>query len=286
MTHAHEDRVLYLDHVASTPVEETALDAMLPWLRAAGDPHSRHDAGRRAADAVEKARAQIAALIGAGVRGRIVFTSGATEATNIALRGLDLARGSRCVTSAIEHPCVRATLADLSHVGVVTTEVPVGSDGIVDLEKLCEAIDQEPALVTLMAVNDEIGTIQPFREAARSCQAADVMFHSDMTQALGRLPVHVAEDDIPMACFSAHKMGGPQGIGALYLANWVTLRPTTTGGGQGGGLRPGTIPTALAVGFGEACALATRTMAERSNASPRCGTGSSRGCARPASNSM
>ena len=246
--------------MASTPIDEAVLEAMLPWLRAAGNAHSRHDLGQRAHEAMEKARSQIASLIGADRLSSIVFTSGATEATNIALRGLELKPGSRCVTSTIEHPCVRETLADLARGGVVTTEIPVGADGIVDLDALSKANAEEPALVTLMAVNNEIGTIQPFREAARSCQAAYVTFHSDMTQALGRIPIDVAADGFDMASFSAHKIGGPQGIGALYMANWVDLRPISTGGGQEDGLRPGTVPTALAVGFGEACAIAKRTM--------------------------
>ena len=251
---------VYLDHMASTPIDETVLDAMLPWLRAAGNPHSRHDLGQRAHEAVEKARSQIAALIGADRLSRIVFTSGATEATNIALRDLELKSGSRCVTSTIEHSCVSETLADMARGGVVTTEIPVGADGIVDLGALSEAIAEEPALVTLMAVNNEVGTIQPYREAARFSQAAGAAFHSDMTQALGRIPIDVAADGIDMASFSAHKIGGPQGVGALYMANSVDLRPISAGGGQEDGLRPGTVPTALVVGFGEACALAKRTM--------------------------
>ncbi len=253
---------IYLDHMASAPIDGTVLESMLPWLRAPGNPHSRHDIGQRAHEAVEKARGQVAALIGADRLDRIVFTSGATEATNIALRGLGLAPGSRCVTSAIEHPCVRETLADLARGGVVTDELPVDADGIVDLDALSESIVEEPALTTLMAVNNEVGTIQPFREAARSCQAAGIPFHSDMTQALGRIPIEVAADGIDMASLSAHKMGGPQGVGALYLAKWVDLRPISTGGGQEDGLRPGTVPTALVVGFGEACELAGRTMAD------------------------
>ena len=253
---------VYLDHMASTPIDEAVLEAMLPWLRAAGNPHSRHDLGQRAHEVVEKARSQIASLIGADRLSRIVFTSGATEATNIALRGLELKSGSRCVTSTIEHSCVRETLADMARGGGVTTEIAVGADGIVDLDALSEAVAEEPALVTLMAVNNEVGTIQPFREAARSCQAAGVAFHSDMTQALGRIPFDVATDGVDMASFSAHKIGGPQGIGALYMANWIDLRPISTGGGQEDGLRPGTVPTALVVGFGEACALAKRTMAK------------------------
>ena len=235
---------------------------MLPWLRAAGNPHSRHDLGQRAHEAVEKARSQIVSLIGADRLSRIVFTSGATEATNIALRGLDLTPGSRVVTSAIEHACVHETLADLARRGVVTTEIPVGADGIIDLDAFSEAIAEDPAMVTLMAINNEVSTIQPIREAARSCQAAGVTFHSNMTQALGCIPIDVAGEGVGMASFSGHKIGGPQGIGALYVTNWIDLRPVSTGGGQEDGLRPGTVPTALAVGFGEACALAKRTMAK------------------------
>ena len=252
---------IYLDHQASAPVREAVLDAMLPWLRSPANAHARHSCGARARDAVEQARDQVAKLVGAR-SGHIIFTSGATEATNIALRGLPLGGGSRCVTSTIEHPSVRATLADLARSGIITAEVPVGAEGVVDIDALCEAVEEGTDLVSLMAVNNEVGTIQPYRKAAGICRAAGIVFHSDMTQALGRLPLELADDEVGLASFSAHKMGGPQGVGALFVGDGTRLAPVSTGGGQEDGLRPGTVPTALVVGFGAACDLAGRGMAE------------------------
>lgn len=251
---------IYLDHQASTPMDGSVLEAMLPWFRTAAESSARHDLGFCAYDAVEKARDQVASLIGCSRSERVIFTSGATEASNMALRGLGLKAGSRCVTSTVEHACVRETLGDLRRTGIEVVDIPVDGTGLVDMDRLREAIVHGPALVTLMAVNDQVGTIQPFREVAALCDAANVLFHSDMAQALGRIPVDVRSDTIDMASFSAHKMGGPQGVGALYVADHVLLHPCASGGRQERGLRPGSVPTALVVGFGAACALARRTM--------------------------
>lgn len=266
---ARRSEPLYLDHQASTPVDDRVVQAMLPWLGRPGNPHSStHTAGRAARDAVEEARARVAALVGGHPEG-VVFTSGATEAANIALRGALTAAGAHAVASAVEHACVAETLAALARTGVRTTVVGVDGEGLLDLDALAEALDDVPSLVTVMAVNNEVGTVQPIADIARLCAAAGVPFHTDAAQAAGRVPLQAERDGIGMVGLSAHKLYGPQGIGALWCGRGLRarLRPPSVGGGQEGGLRPGTVPVALAVGFGAACAIAAREMeADEANA--------------------
>lgn len=255
--------MIYLDHQATTPVDPRVLDAMLPWYRdRVGNPHSiTHSAGRTAHDAVEAAREQVARLINAEAD-EIVFTSGATEATNLALRGLLAGAKAHAVTTAIEHSCVRDTLAFLGERGLDITEAAVDADGLVDPDAIDLAVNRRTRLVSVMAVNNEVGTIQPLREIAAVCEKAGTVLHTDAAQAAGKIPLDVRDVPIGLMSISGHKLYAPQGIGALYCRRdlFGRLQPVTTGGGQERGVRPGTLPTALCVGMGVACAIARAEM--------------------------
>lgn len=257
--------MIYLDHQATTPVDARVLDAMLPWYRdRVGNPHSAtHSAGRAAHDAVEFARGQVAALINAEPD-EIVFTAGATEATNIALRGLLAGTKAHAVTSAIEHSCVRDTLGDLGERGVDVTEVAVDRDGLVDSAAIEAAMTRRTRLVSVMAANNEVGTVQPIRDIVAACEEAGTVFHTDAAQAAGKIQLDVKSLPIGLMSLSGHKVYGPQGIGALYCRRdlFGRLRPMTTGGGQERGLRSGTLPVALCVGMGVACWIARDEMNE------------------------
>ncbi len=231
---------IYLDHLASTPLDPAVLEAMLPWLAHAGNPHARHRPGWAAADAIETARAEVAALAGARP-GEVVFTSGATEANNLALLGA-VPEGWPVLASAIEHPSVLEC-----HRG---DRLPVDRHGMVDLDRLEAALRNGPALVSVMSANNEVGTLQPVAEIAAVCRAHGALFHCDAAQ------WPVAMDGIDLLSLSGHKLYGPQGIGALVVRDGVSLRPQLSGGHQQNGRRAGTLPTALCVGLGEACRLA------------------------------
>ncbi|MBW8728583.1 MAG: cysteine desulfurase [Inquilinus limosus] len=248
---------LYLDHLASTPLDPEVLDAMWPWLEpdAVGNPHAaRHRPGWRAAEAIEAARAEVAGLIGARP-GEILFTGGATEANNLALLGGTPA-GWPVVASAIEHPSVLACLPELAARGHRTATLPVGPDGTADLDALRKLLAGRPALVSLMAANNEIGTIQPLAEAARICAEAGALLHTDAVQMLSTSALDVRALDLAFLSLSGHKLYGPMGIGALFVREGTALRPLLHGGGQQQGRRAGTLPTALCVGLGAACRLA------------------------------
>jgi cysteine desulfurase len=246
---------IFLDAHATTPVNSAVIEAMLPWLRQPANSHANHVLGRDAAAAVERARTQVADLIGAEPD-EIVFVPSATVAANIALRSLALP-GTTALRSAIEHPCVVETLADLEP-AVTVAEIPVDENGLVDVEAVAEAAEHGTSLVAVMAVNNEVGTIQPTEEIGAICGYLSVPLFADLAQAAGRIPLDVRRDQISAAAVSSHKLYGPQGIGALFCQRSLmpAMRPVTSGGGQERGLSPGTLPTALCVGFGEACALA------------------------------
>ncbi|WP_343712026.1 cysteine desulfurase family protein [Inquilinus sp.] len=251
------DRVLYLDHLASTPLDPEVLDAMRPWLdpAAVGNPHAAwHRPGWRAAEAIEAARAEVAALIGARP-GEILFTGGATEANNLALLG-GIPAGWPAIASAIEHPSVLACLPELAARGHRTATLPVGPDGTADLDALKTLLAGRPALVSLMAANNEIGTIQPLAEAARICAEAGALLHSDAVQMLSTGLVDIRALDLAFLSLSGHKLYGPMGIGALFVREGTSLRPLLHGGDQQEGRRAGTLPTALCVGLGAACRIA------------------------------
>ncbi|MCG6119388.1 MAG: cysteine desulfurase [Blastomonas sp.] len=250
---------IYLDYQATTPLAPEALAAMQPWL---GDlasyagwanPHSAHGSGRKAAAAVEVARDQIAALMPPG--GRVVFTSGATEALNMGLRGVLPAQAPRrkIVTIATEHSAVLDTCAWLETQGFDLHVLPVGGDGTVDLAQARIAIDGETALVAAMLVNNEIGVIQPVDEIAALAQGVGAQFLCDAVQGFGRVPLPQGAD---MIAISAHKIHGPKGIGALWVRDGVVIEPLIHGGGQEQGLRSGTLSPALCAGFGAAAHLA------------------------------
>jgi len=254
-------RPIYLDYQATTPLAPEARDAMLPLLDAAfGNPHSPHRLGREAKAAVELARDWIAAPFGPG--GRLLCTSGATEALNWAIKGIAETAGAarpRIVTTAIEHAAVLDTVGWLAGRGHDVVVLPVGRDGIVDLDAARAAIDGRTALVAAMLVNNEIGTIQPVAELGALARAAGAVMLCDAVQGFGRIPLPVEACDL--IAISAHKIHGPKGIGALWLRDGVTPAPLMHGGGQEGGLRSGTLAPALCAGFGVAAALAGERIA-------------------------
>jgi cysteine desulfurase len=252
---------IYLDYQATTPADPRVVEAMKPyWSGVYGNPHSAdHAFGWQADAAVEAARTEIARLIGAD-SDEIVFTSGATEANNLAILGIARAAPPprrRIVISAIEHKCVLAAARAATEEGGEVTIVPVGSDGIIDVEAISAAIDERVSLVSVMTVNNEIGTIQPIEEIGELCQSRGIVFHTDAAQALSFLKINVNKFNVDLMSLSAHKVYGPKGIGALYVRRDSRIRPKPIihGGGQEHGLRSGTLPTPLCVGFGEACRI-------------------------------
>jgi cysteine desulfurase len=257
-------RMIYLDHHATTPCDPAVLEAMWPWFaRDYANPHSReHAAGRRAAEAVETARAEVAALVGAAAS-EIVFTSGATEANNLAIKGAARFAGAesgrtRIVTAANEHKCVLESVRDLGREGFDPQVLAIEADGAVSPDRLEAALAVPTLLVSVMAAHNETGRVQDIPALARAAHAAGAKFHSDIAQAAGRVPVDVRDWEIDLASISAHKLYGPKGIGALFVRRHPRMRlaPLFSGGGQERGLRSGTVPVPLAVGFGEACRLA------------------------------
>ena len=228
----------------------------MPWMRGPYNAHAvEHRMGRLASDAVEDAREKVAALLGCR-HSDVTFTSGATEASNIVLRGLTHS-GDEIAISALEHASVMGTAHALESEGRAVRRIGVSDDGILDLDDLQAALGSRTALVSITAVNNEIGTVQPIDEAAELCAEHGVRLHSDLTQAVGRIPLMLGDSSVTYASMSSHKIYGPQGVGALFIREGaVTPRPLSTGGGQEKGLRPGTLPVASCVGFGVACDLA------------------------------
>lgn len=263
---------VYLDHNATTPVHPAARSAMLPWLGERwGNPSSGHVHGREAREAVAQARAQVAALIGAQPQ-EIRFTAGGTEADNLVVLGVGPDRGGRLMTSSVEHPAVALPAQLLIHGrDWVCTELPVDARGRVDLKKARPRIS-DPAsgrldLLSVILVQNETGVIQPVGALSRFARMASrgVVIHTDAAQAAGKIPINVAELDVDMMTVVSHKLHGPPGVGALYVREGVAPpRPLLYGGGQEGGLRPGTEPVALIVGFGKACACAMEDLEQES----------------------
>jgi cysteine desulfurase len=251
---------VYLDYGATTPLDPLVAAAMAPWgVDHFGNPHSAHRWGYEAAAAVAVARDQIASLLGAAAE-TVQFTSGATESVNWALKGVLTAPGQtrrRIVTVATEHSCVLETARYLESLGATLTVLPVDEDGLVDLDAATAAITDDVALVSVMAVNNEIGVIQPVAAIARAAHAAGAMMHCDAAQAFGKIAVDGLDADL--VSLSGHKIYGPKGIGALYRRPGLALAPLLHGGGQEDG-RSGTLPTALCVGLGAAAAIAGERM--------------------------
>ena len=260
-------RPVYLDHQATTPVDPRVADAMLPWITEKfGNPASAgHVYGREARDAVEAARADVAALIGASSH-EIVFTSGATEADNLAILGAGRQRAEpgHAITTAIEHKAVLEPCAALGREGWAITRVPPGEDGLLSAEAVAATLRDDTAIVSVMAANNEVGTLQPLEALGALCAERGILFHTDAAQMAGQLPLDVRAAGLSLASLSAHKMYGPKGVGALYVRSWrprVRLKAVTFGGGHEQGLRPGTLPVYAIVGFGAAARIARESMA-------------------------
>ncbi len=265
------DPVIYLDHQASTPCEPAVVEAMAPWWTAQfANPASRsHRPGLLAAAAVEQARAQIAANLGVASTG-VVFTSGATEANNLALKGLaeaELQAGGQrrhLIALATEHRAVLDPLRYLALHGFELTLLPVQPDGLVDLDRLEAALRPDTLLLSAMAANNEIGVLQPLEAIAGLCRERGIRFHCDAAQAIGHIPLQPAELGIDLLSFSGHKLYGPKGIGALLVGPGVHVAPQLHGGGQEQGLRPGSLPVPLIVGLAKALELALADREQRS----------------------
>lgn len=261
-------RPVYLDLQATTPIDPRVLDAMMPsYVEQWGNPHSRtHEFGWEAESVVEKAREQVAALIGADPK-EIVFTSGATESNNLAIKGVAKFYGkdkkkNHVITTQTEHKCVLDSCRYLEQEGYRVTYLPVATNGLIDLKELEAAMTPDTSLVSIMGVNNEIGVMQPLKEIGAMCRARKVFFHTDAAQMLGKVPVSVDDLNIDLMSISGHKIYGPKGIGALYVRRRprVRLEPLISGGGQERGLRSGTLPHPLIAGLGVACEIAQKDM--------------------------
>jgi cysteine desulfurase len=262
---------IYLDNNSTTRCDPRVVDAMLPYFtQEYGNAASRsHAFGWHAEAAVEDARAQIASLIGATPK-EIIFTSGATESNNLALKGVAAMykkKGNHIITQATEHKCVLDACKRLERDGIQVTYLPVDKYGRVSADQVREAITDKTILVSIMAANNEIGTIQPIKDIGKVCKEKGVLFHTDAVQAVGKIPVNVEEMGIDLLSLTAHKIYGPKGIGALYVRKKdprVRLEAQIDGGGHERGMRSGTLPVPLIVGLGKACELCKNEMAEES----------------------
>jgi cysteine desulfurase len=256
---------IYLDHNATTPLHPAIWEAMRPFLTDVfGNPSSLHTEGLQARDAVEEAREQVARLIGARAE-EIVFTSGGTEADNLAILGSVLPRqrpGRHIVTSQIEHPAVLGGCRALETQGFRVTRLPVGSGGTVDPNDVANVLTDDTLLVTLMHANNEVGTIQPVHACAALARARGIVVHTDAVQSVGKIPTLVDALGVDLLSLSSHKIHGPKGIGALYVRRGISLDPIVTGGPQERGLRGGTEHVAAIVGLGAAAQLAAARMSD------------------------
>src|SRR5579871_3652625 len=262
---------IYMDNHATTPVDPRVLSAMTPYFTDVfGNAASRnHSFGWQAEEAVDKSRKQIADLIGATAK-EVVFTSGATESNNLAIKGVAqmyAEKGNHIITAATEHKAVLDTCKHLEKDGIRVTYLPVQTNGLVDLDMLKEAITDKTILITIMYANNEIGVLQPIAEIGKIAKSKGVLLHTDATQAAGKVPVNVIKDNIDLASLSGHKMYGPKGVGALYVRRKsprVQITAQMDGGGHERGMRSGTLNVPGIVGLGEACALCHAEMPEES----------------------
>ncbi len=263
--------VIYLDHHATTPADARVLEAMWPFFRENfANADSLHAPGRKARTAVEEARQHLADMLQAAPR-ELIFTSGATEANNLALKGVLLAAppGSHLIVNAAEHASVLDVALRLRRRGTAVTILPVDHQGRVSPDDIANAITEETVLVSVMLANNEIGTIQNLQAIGTVCREAGVLLHTDAVAALGRIPVNLAELPVDLASFSAHKIYGPKGIGALFLRRGdhrIRLEPQIHGGGHEQRIRSGTLPVPLIVGFGKACRILATEFADE----PQC----------------
>jgi cysteine desulfurase len=262
---SHDQPLIYLDHNATTPVAPEVLDAMLPYLRDQyGNPSSDHPIGRRAAAAVDQARARVAALIGAEP-GEIVFTSGGTESNNLAIRGTaSVAEPTRrrIVTTSVEHPATTAPCEHLETRGWTVTRLPSTPKGSIEVANASAAMGPDVALVTIMLAQNETGAILPVGDVAAHAHRAGAVVHTDAAQAIGKIDVNINDLDVDLLSIAGHKCYAPKGVGALYRRAGTPLGPVLLGAGQEGGVRPGTENVASIVGLGAACELAGRLAAD------------------------
>lgn len=267
----HENPVrfpIFLDYQSTTPTDPRVLEQMMPWFTEKfGNPHSRsHAYGWEAEEATEIAREQVASLINANEK-EVIFTSGATESNNIAIKGVARFykdKKNHIITVTTEHKCVLDSARHLEQEGFEVTYLPVQTNGLLDLEVLKAAIKDSTVLVSVMAINNEIGVIQPLAEIGKICRERGVLFHTDAAQAFGKIPLDVEAMNIDLMSISGHKIYAPKGIGALFVRRRprVRLEPLFTGGGQERGMRSGTLPTPLVVGLGVAAKIAKAEMAQ------------------------
>jgi len=262
------NRPIYLDYNATTPHDPEVIEAMRPYLEEHfGNPSSSHWYGRKAHEAVEAARAQVAALLSCAP-GEIIFTSGGTESNNYAIRGIALARRSRgkhIITSQIEHPAVTAVCERLRQEGFEITYLPVDEHGLVSVSDVEKAVRPETILITLMHANNEVGTIQPVEELARLAKSLGIVFHTDAAQSAGKIPTDVTVLGVDLLSIAGHKLYAPKGVGALYIHEGLTMERLMDGAGQEGGRRPGTENVLEVVGLGKACQIALRDLTANSD---------------------
>lgn len=259
---------IYLDSAASTPVADEVIAEMLPFMKQQyGNPSSIHRFGRETTRAIQLARKRVAGLVGASPR-EITFTSGGTEADNLALKGAMMQtegqKKNRIITSSIEHDAILEPCKDLERMGIQVTYLPVTGEGLVRPSDFKDVISQHDdiALVSIMYANNEVGTVQPIKELADIVHRASALFHTDAVQAAGKVPINIKSLGVDMMSMSSHKINGPKGVGALYVRSGLSILPIIHGGGQEMSLRSGTENVPGIVGFGKACELAAKRMSE------------------------
>lgn len=256
--------LIYLDYAATTPVDDDVLKAMIPYFcEVFSNPSSKHSCGRQAAKAVARSRQTMADLLGARSASEIVFTSGASEANNLAIKGLaeNFEEPKHFITTSIEHKAALNAMKDLQEWEHRVTVISPGADGVVNPQDIADAIEDDTVMVSCMLVNNEIGTIQPIDDIGDICHSRGIAFHTDATQGFGKLPVRVGSN-IDLLSVSAHKFYGPKGVGALYVADELPLKCQISGGAQEHGMRAGTLNVPGIVGMAEAAKLACGKMAE------------------------
>ncbi|ADQ05003.1 cysteine desulfurase NifS [Caldicellulosiruptor owensensis OL] len=260
-----EGKIIYFDHAATTPLKKEVLDEMMPYLTEQyGNPSTIYKLGREAKRAVELARERVAKALNADIQ-EIYFTSGGTESDNWALKGVAFAnrdKGKHIITTTIEHHAVLHPLKYLEGLGFEVTYVPVEPDGIIDPQKIKEAIRNDTILISVMLANNEIGTIQPVKEIAKIAKEKGIVIHTDAVQAVGQIPVDVKDLGVDLLSLSAHKFYGPKGVGALYIKKGTKIHPFSHGGAQERNRRAGTENVAGIVGLGKAIELATQNLSE------------------------
>jgi len=253
--------LIYLDNAASTAVHPEVVKEMIPYFDTQyGNPSSIHQFGRKAKNAIQKARKQVAALIGAEPD-EILFTSGGTESNNTILYGIPKLQGSHLdqnhiITSSIEHEAILQPCKEFENIGIKITYIPVDEYGIVDPNDIANSINSHTVLVSIMLANNEVGTIQPIKEISEICKKYQIPLHTDAVQAVGKVPINVKELGVDALSVSSHKINGPKGIGALFIKKGLRVSPQILGGGQENGMRSGTENVASIVGFGKACEIA------------------------------